>query len=207
MELLERDAAPPAGAASFVDLCRGRWAAPVSTALDDRTGVCRIECRPEQLPEICAWLTRDLGFAFATLVAEERPAWLLTYVFYKDGSAPWVHVALHPDGGHSLAISSISGVVAAADWHEREVEDLFGIAFEGHPRLGEFILHEDWPEGAAPMRHAFDARQPLCARAPDPDWQPPTIVMAPGAFAMPIGPVFSDFAESRISCWKPSAKM
>ena len=33
-------------------------------------------------------------------------------------------------------------------------------------------------------------------RAPDPRWEPPTIVTAPGAFAMPIGPVFSDFAES-----------
>ena len=36
-----------------------------------------------------------------------------------------------------------------------------------------------------------------CACAsPDPRWQPPTIVEAPGAFAMPVGPVFSDFAES-----------
>jgi formate hydrogenlyase subunit 5 len=195
MEILERDVSVPAGAASLVDFCRGRWAERASASLDERAGVCRIECRPEQLPEICAWLTRDLGFAFATLVAEERPAWSLTYVFYKDGGSPWVYVALHP-GGRGPTIPSISGVVDAADWHEREVEDLFGIVFEGHPRLGEFILHEDWPEGAAPMRHAFDARQPLRAREPDPDWQPPTIVMAPGAFAMPIGPVFSDFAES-----------
>ena len=33
-------------------------------------------------------------------------------------------------------------------------------------------------------------------RAVEPKWEPPTIVTAPGAFTMPIGPVFSDFAES-----------
>ena len=195
MEILEQDIAVSAGGASLVDICRGRWAEHVAASLDERARVCRIGCRPEQLAEICAWLTRDLGFAFATLIAEERPVWSLTYVFYQAVGSPWVHVVLHPDGC-CLTMPSISGVVAAADWHEREVEDLFGITFDGHPRLGEFILHEDWPEGTAPMRHAFDARQPPHAREPDPDWQPPTIVMAPGAFAMPIGPVFSDFAES-----------
>ena len=84
----------------------------------------------------------------------------------------------------------------SVDWHEREIKDLFGLSFEGHPRLGEFVLHEDWPEGVNPMRRSFDARRELEPRQPDPAWQPPTIVAAPGSFAMPIGPVFSDFAES-----------
>ncbi len=195
MEIIVSDASASPGWASFVDIFGKRWTDRVSVSQDEQVGVCRLGCRPEQLLEICIWLTRDLGFAFATLVAEERPVWSLTYVFYKDSGWPWVYLALHPEGP-ALTIPSISSAVAAADWHEREVEDLFGIAFEGHPRLGEFILHEDWLEGTAPMRRAFDARQPARTREPDPDWQPPTIVMAPGSFAMPIGPVFSDFAES-----------
>jgi len=86
--------------------------------------------------------------------------------------------------------------VHAADWHERETEDLFGIEFEGHPRLGDFVLHEDWPEGVNPMRPAFDGAHPPTERVSDPRWRPPAIVEAPGAFTMPVGPVFSDFAES-----------
>jgi Ni,Fe-hydrogenase III large subunit len=110
---------------------------------------------------------------------------------------PWVYVEVRLDPG-SATVPSISGLThgPSADWHEREIEDLFGLSFEGHPRLGEFVLHEDWPEGANPMRRDFDARQPLAARASEARWQPPTVVAAPGAFAMPIGPVFSDFAES-----------
>ena len=42
----------------------------------------------------------------------------------------------------------------------------------------------------------FDAGKRFEPRAMEPKWEPPTIVTAPGAFAMPIGPVFSDFAES-----------
>jgi len=46
------------------------------------------------------------------------------------------------------------------------------------------------------MRRDFDASKRFESRAAEPKWEPPTIVTAPGAFAMPIGPVFSDFAES-----------
>jgi NADH-quinone oxidoreductase subunit C len=41
-------------------------------------------------------------------------------------------------------------VYAGADWHEREAWELFGITFEGHPRLRRLLL-PDWQEGF-PMR-------------------------------------------------------
>jgi formate hydrogenlyase subunit 5 len=203
MVMLEQAAITPAGSASLLDRCRARWSGQVTASLDVAAGVCRIECHPERLPEICTWLASDLQFAFATLIVEDtldagkRPVWSLIYIFYKDTGSPWVQVTLRTDARNPV-IPSISGLVhgPSADWHEREVEDLFRITFEGHPRLGEFILHEDWPEGMAPMRRSFDAWRQLDARQPDPNWQPPTVVSAPGAFAMPIGPVFSDFAES-----------
>ena len=132
------------------------------------------------------------------LTVEELPdnGWSLLYIFYKGQNSPWIYVEPKLDA-LTTAVPSISGLVhgPSADWHEREAEDLFGLKFEGHPRLGEFILHEDWPEGANPMRHDFDAHERFEHREADPKWDPPTIVVAPGAFAMPVGPVFSDFAE------------
>jgi len=192
-----------AGSDSLPALCHARWGGRVEASLDAAARLCRIRCRPEQLREICDWLASDLDFAFATLVVDDtqdqagRPVWSLLYIFFRDAAPPWVQIELST-GDRNPVIPSISGLVngPSADWHEREVEDLFRIAFEGHPRLGEFILHEDWPEGVAPMRRAFDARRRLDRRQSDPQWQPPTVVEATGAFAMPIGPVFSDFAES-----------
>jgi formate hydrogenlyase subunit 5 len=183
----------------LAELCRRKWRGRVSTVSERDGQICRLQCPVKELPELCQWLTRELGFVFATLIVEEDQAggWLLHYVFYKNGESPWVYVELQL-GAASSAVPSLSSLIdgPSLDWHEREAEDLFGLTFEGHPRLGEFILHEDWPEGVNPMRRNFDAHKCLELRQLDPRWEPPTVVAAPGAFAMPVGPVFSDFAES-----------
>ena len=180
-------------------LCGSRWQGEVVATLDEARRACRVECGPRSLARPLRMAHADLDFAFATLVVEQTPrvGWSLLYAFYKDAKSPWVHVALKLDA----AVSAVPSVVdlfhgPSFDWHEREAEDLFGLHFEGHPRLGEFVLHEDWPEGVNPMRRDFDAGKRFEPRATEPKWEPPTIVAAPGAFAMPIGPVFSDFAES-----------
>jgi hypothetical protein len=86
--------------------------------------------------------------------------------------------------------------IHAADWHEREAEDLFGVRFEGHPHLGDFVLHNDaWQESVEPMRRGFDAAAAFHNRAPDADWRPRRIVQEPGAFIMPVGPKFSGVTE------------
>jgi formate hydrogenlyase subunit 5 len=198
MAMLDRIDDDATGSANVPELCRNRWQGEVEATLDEAGRTCRIDCGADRLRDVCQWLTRDLDFAFATLVVEQVPAnWLLLYAFYRDADSPLVHVCLKLDAGAS-AVPSVVDLFRGPsfDWHEREVEDLFGLHFEGHPRLGEFILHEDWPEGVNPMRRDFDARYRFEPRAFDPKWEPPTIVTAPGSFAMPIGPVFSDFAES-----------
>jgi formate hydrogenlyase subunit 5 len=197
MPVPDQELVRPDHPTNVVVQCRERWGDRFPVLLDEGGRLCRIECRPSELRDVCAWLMGELEFTFATLVVEEKPAWSLTYVFYKDAGSPWVYVELRLDPG-ATTVPSICGLIhgPSADWHERETEDLFGISFEGHPRLGEFVLHEDWPEGTNPMRQDFDATRPLGARSSEASWQPPTVVTALGVFAMPIGPVFSDFAES-----------
>jgi NADH-quinone oxidoreductase subunit C len=42
-------------------------------------------------------------------------------------------------------IPSVVGVYPAADWHERETYDFFGIVFDGHPALTRIQMPDDWP--------------------------------------------------------------
>lgn len=49
-------------------------------------------------------------------------------------------------------ISSITDIIPGASFHEREVADLFGIVFQGHPNLARLVLPEDWPENLYPLR-------------------------------------------------------
>jgi NADH-quinone oxidoreductase subunit C len=71
-----------------------------------------------------------------------------------------VKVRLPQDG---LRVPSVAAVWRAADWHERETRDMFGIEFEGHPHLVPLLLPED-------MTDHFPLRKdnPL---APVEEWQ------------------------------------
>lgn len=146
--------------------------------------------RPSALGALCKFLFWEAGCSFAGLVVEEQQEeWQLIYLFLLPGKH-WVHVSLLIPL-EDPTVPSISAHVHAADWYEREAEDLFGLHFEQHPRLGDFVLHDQvWQEGLAPMRRAFDLRQPRLERQPNQAWRPTLVVKDPGAFAMPVGPVY-----------------
>lgn len=179
----------------FERLCPEAWRGQISVSLNQ--GVYRIRCDPDQLVEISQWLLADVGCVFATLVAEKAAARAptLSYIFIDPNNKRWISIDLVLEAGR---VSSLVGFIRGPsfDWHERETSDLFGIQFEGHPRLGGFVLHEDWPGASSPMLKDVDAYAGRESRGVDSRWNLQTIVAAPGSFAMPIGPVFSDFAES-----------
>ena len=158
---------------------------------------CVVEPPPELLAEMCGRLFLDMEFSFAGLVVEEGESeWHLRYLFYGEHETGWVHVVMNAPLAQR-SFPSIVKYVHAANWHEREAEDLYGLQFEGHPRLGDFVLHDDtWQEDVEPMRHNFDAQTPVVDRHPNTEWRPPRILETPGAFVMPIGPVFSGVTES-----------
>lgn len=49
-------------------------------------------------------------------------------------------------------LNSIAPMYPAAEWIEREIWELLGIQFKGHPDLRHLLLADDWPEGNYPMR-------------------------------------------------------
>ena len=55
----------------------------------------------------------------------------------------------------SMEIDSVGQDLPACNWIEREMHDLLGAEFRGHPDMRRLILADDWPEGAYPLRRDF----------------------------------------------------
>jgi NADH-quinone oxidoreductase subunit C len=80
----------------------------------------------------------------------------LVYLFYSLEQHTWLRLKTRTD--HEAP--SITPLVPGANWYEREVFDLFGIEFRGHPDLRRIMLPDDWqgyplrrtePVGAEPV--------------------------------------------------------
>jgi len=68
-------------------------------------------------------------------------------------------------------LDSVGQDLPAANWIEREMHDLLGVRFRGHPDMRRLILSDDWPEGVYPLRRDYDnaneRRGPSGAMPPD----------------------------------------
>jgi formate hydrogenlyase subunit 5 len=72
-------------------------------------------------------------------------------------------------------IQTITDIIPGALFHELEVSDLLGVVFEGNPRLGHFVLTENWPEGVYPLRKDVKANEVKLNPSPKGEAKPPEI--------------------------------
>ncbi len=158
-----------------------------------------VKCPQELLLDACKTLFVEEGYNLGGIIAEEgQDARSLYYVFYREGHPQRLLLKIEQTISHH-PVPSISTLIHGADWIEREIEDLFGIGFRGHPRLGDFVIHsEAWDRTIKPMRKGFDPKPPIYKEQTQGPgfWKPVQIVEGPGVFAMPIGPVYSGPSES-----------
>ncbi len=181
----------------IIEYIEKHWDKEAQIEYSDFSSVVEIHCTRTVVPELCGWLFNTRHYHFTGMIAEEcEEKWCLIYTFAGKMEHDSIQVRTSAPLGEGT-FQSVSPVIHAVDWHEREAEDLFGLLFEGHPRLGDFVLHDDaWQEGLSPMRTGFDADLAHSNRRPKTNWKPRRVLDAPGAFIMPVGPVFSGEAES-----------
>ena len=52
----------------------------------------------------------------------------------------------------AASIDTVTDILPAANWIEREIRELFGIEFIGHPSPEKLLTSDDWPENEHPLR-------------------------------------------------------
>jgi Ni,Fe-hydrogenase III large subunit/Ni,Fe-hydrogenase III component G len=173
-----------------------------SSAPRGRDVTARLE-RADDLLEAVRELSGGLGMGLATVVAtderrEREGDFKVRYVFEpgRPTGEPladlFVSVVVSA-GATRPEVPSLTPILPAADWHEREMRDLFGIEPIGHPDPRTLVLHDGWPAGLYPLRKDFDARrQP--ERLPAPEF-PHVVVEGEGVFEIPVGPIHAGIIE------------
>jgi NADH-quinone oxidoreductase subunit C len=72
-----------------------------------------------------------------------------------------------PEDGSYPSIDSVVPLWAGANWFEREVWDLYGIQFTGHPDLRRILLYEEFVGHPLRKDYPKERRQPLVRRDPN----------------------------------------
>lgn len=104
---------------------------------------------PADLVRLCEWLrdAPDARFDFCSDVTATDwlprvPRFDVIYCLYSTRLRQRVRVKIRVAEGE--AVPTATGVWPAANWLEREVYDMFGIPFAGHPDLRRILMPDDW---------------------------------------------------------------
>jgi NADH-quinone oxidoreductase subunit C len=111
-------------------------------------GLLRITVPADAIREVAAYC-REQGYNYPdTVTAVDLPAEGLFRVVYVLANVPDTRrtIVLHVDLPHddNASLPTVADIYPGADWDEREVWDLFGIVFEGHPDLRRIMTPDDW---------------------------------------------------------------
>jgi Ni,Fe-hydrogenase III component G len=107
---------------------------------------------PGRLPEIAEYLYKDLGYRFSIASGMHMVHGMeILYHFALDDANRFINLRVVLDA-NSPSIQSLALRVPATEWIEREMHELLGIEFPGHPDMRHLLLTDDWPDGNYPLR-------------------------------------------------------
>lgn len=108
----------------------------------------------EDIIPVAQILFRELGLRLSTCSGQDTPEGIeILYHFSFDQTGEMISVRVLIEDKKKPKIDSISTVFPGAEWIEREMWEMLGVNFVGHPNLKRLLLSEEWPEGKYPLRH------------------------------------------------------
>jgi NADH-quinone oxidoreductase subunit C len=111
----------------------------------------------ERIVEVCTFAKKELGFDYLVDISSvdnygDDPRWTVVYHLYGIASKQYLRLSVSVTEEKS-ELPTVTTVWRTADWHEREIYDMMGIRFRGHPDLRRILMWEGYPY--FPLRKDF----------------------------------------------------
>jgi len=110
----------------------------------------------EDFRKVMEFCNRELGLNFLLDASSvdntgEDPRFVVVYELATIDDSCHLRIKVAIDEG--VEVPTVSDIWATADWHEREIYDMMGIRFSGHPDLRRILMWEGYP--FHPLRKEF----------------------------------------------------
>ena len=123
--------------------------------LDERSKKVYIEIKQESLVKVASYIFKDLKARFNTASGVDmRNHMEILYHFLIEDINLLISLRVKLQKS-KLEIDSLAPVFEGANWIEREMHEILGINFKGHPDLKRLLLPDDWPDGVYPLRRDY----------------------------------------------------
>ena len=144
-------------ATDLANKLREKFGKLLSEPVEFRGELTLIAADAECIVKVCEFAKRELGFDFLVDVSSvdnygDDPRWTIVYELYGFGHRQYLRLKTNVSEEKS-ELPTVTGVWRTADWHEREIYDMMGIRFRGHPDLRRIIMWEGYPY--FPLRKDF----------------------------------------------------
>lgn len=138
-----------------LDLLKERFQSLTERASADHAA---LNCAADELLELCAALRDEFGYDMLVDITAvdwdaQSPRFTGIYHFLSTTKHVYLRLAVDCPDDINPVLPSLSGLYAAANWHERETYDLIGLRYEGHPDLTRILMWDAYPYH--PLRKDF----------------------------------------------------
>jgi NADH-quinone oxidoreductase subunit C len=150
---------------TFADQLKAQFGDLLSEPAEFRDEVTLVVADAERIVDVCQFAKKSLGYALLLDISNidnygEDPRWTLVYELYQMEQK--THLRLKTSVSEEKSeLPTITGVWRTADWHEREIYDMMGVRFRGHPDLRRILMWDGYPY--FPLRKDF----PLAGKTSD----------------------------------------
>ena len=152
-----------------------------------RSGRVFLRIKSSLLIDTISYLKEQLGFVHLSTITGLDNGERLEILYHLSCSN--IELSLKTTRPYSApTLPSLIDLIPGANLYEREVHDLLGVRFEGHPNLAPLILPDGWPSGVYPLRKNFSVAQlkEIAASSKERDESP--VGDGESTFVIPFGP-------------------